>query len=102
MSDLRIGPGAAAGILVLLWGLAGGLDQPTDGDERSSASSLDAVTPWAPAVHLLCEVEGPLFLPRPHVSDLWIDLESQRLTPARLDGSDRRASRHLHCLVIKP
>jgi hypothetical protein len=105
MNSTRTSLGPAAALLILLWGLAGGLAEPFDGAESLPIEPSDVPTPRAPTLRLLCEVNGTTYVPRsvwPPNGDLRIGLTSHRAPPPCPDGADRALARQLRCFVIEP
>lgn len=103
MNESSISPGWALAAIVLLWGLAGALDQPLLDEEPAEALPVEQAKPVAsPPVRLLCHVdqEEPRAPWPPQRGVPHISLASFRAT----QGDDHQQPvwplRSLHCFVI--
>ena len=103
MNTAPISPGWALVAIVLLWGLAGALDQPLDDGEPSEGNALEQPAPAEPLLHLRChpEPEGP-GTPQPgyRLCEPLIRLVSFRESQGEGHRQTERPSRSLRCFVI--
>lgn len=57
MNPAPISPGWALVAIVLLWGLAGALDQPLDDGEPAAGPAIEQLGPAEPPLNLRCHLE---------------------------------------------
>lgn len=103
MNPASISPGWALIAIVLLWGLAGALDQPLDDGEPSEGHAIEQPAPAEPLLHLRChpEPEGP-GTPQPGYrrGEPLIRLVSFRESQGDRHRHTEWPSRSLRCFVI--
>jgi hypothetical protein len=104
MNESAISPGWALVAIVLLWGLAGALDQPLLDEEPAEALPVEQAKPVAsPPVRLLCRVdqdEPRAPRPPPQRGVPQISLVSFRASQGDRHQQPVRPSLSLHCFVI--
>ena len=98
-----ISPGWALVAILLLWGLAGALDQPPGDAEPSPGLVIDQAAPAEPLVHLRChfDPDGPGAQPPRHERGApLISLVSLRESQGDRYRQLEWPSRSLRCFVI--